>query len=388
MRRNTMRVAAFVGACVMALTACGGDGDKLSPVAARSAMGLTVYPAYDATDVKPDSTITVNGTYGRLDEVQVFDSTGTVITGEFSEDRTAWVADRRLSPNESYTVIARGTSEKGAAVSQTSRFNTLKVMEKDQTGSNFILPLDGSTVGVAHPVVVQFNHNILNREAVLESLTIETSEEVEGGWYWIDAREVHWRPKEFWPSGTKVTVRENLVGLDMGDGEWGTSRRESSFTIGREQVIKVDVKRRELTVVRDDDVIRRVDVSTGKPGWETRNGTKVIMEKVTGKIWTNEAIDAPENYRLRSSYAMRMTNSGEFLHDATWNNRIGSANTSHGCVGMSLADMRWMYNNTIIGDPVITIGSPKKFTDLWNRYQDWNVDWDQWLTGNFDLSDE
>ena len=387
MNRMTMRAAALVGACVLALTACGDGDEKLAPVAAQTTMGISVYPTVDATGVKPDSIVTVDGTNGRLSEVQVFDSEGTVITGNFSEDRSAWVADRRLAPNERYTVIVKGISEKGSAASQTSRFNTLEVKPKDQTGSNFILPLDGSTVGVAHPVVVQFNHNIVDREAVLEALTVETSEEVEGGWYWIDAREVHWRPKEFWPSGTKVTVKENLVGMDMGNGEWGVSRRESSFTIGREQFIKVDVKRHELQVVRDDKVIRRFDVSTGKPGWETRNGTKVIMEKVTGKIWTNDAIDAPEDYRLRSSYAMRMTNSGEFIHDATWNGRIGSANTSHGCVGMSLSDMRWMYNNVIIGDPVVTVGSPKKFTELWNRYQDWNVDWDQWETGNFDLSD-
>ncbi len=54
---------------------------------------------------------------------------------------------------------------------------------------------------------------------------------------------------------------------------------------------------------------------------------------------------------------------------------------------MSLSDMRWMFSNTIMGDPVVTVGSPKKFTEIWNRYQDWNVDWDQWQTGNFDLSD-
>jgi lipoprotein-anchoring transpeptidase ErfK/SrfK len=387
MNRVTMRAAALVGACVLALTACGDGEEKLSPVAAQVAMGISTYPTADATGVKPDSIVTVDATNGRLSEVQVVDSEGTVITGNLSEDRSAWVADRRLAPNERYTVTVKGTSDKGAAVSQTSRFSTLEVKAKDQTASNFILPLDGSTVGVAHPIVVQFNHNILNREAALEALKVETSEEVEGAWYWIDAREVHWRPREFWPSGIEVKVTESLVGMDMGNGEWGVSRRESSFKVGREQFIKVDVRRHELQVVRDDKVIRTFDVSTGKPGWETRNGTKVIMEKVTGKIWTNDAIDAPEDYRLRSSYAMRMTNSGEFIHDATWNGRIGSANTSHGCVGMTLSDMRWMFSNTIIGDPVITVGSPKKFTELWNRYQDWNVGWNQWQTGNFDLSD-
>jgi hypothetical protein len=86
---------------------------------------------------------------------------------------------------------------------------------------------------------------------------------------------------------------------------------------------------------------------------------------------------------------MRMTNSGEFIHDAPWNTgNIGRANTSHGCVGMTVSAMAWMFDHTIIGDPVVVTGSPKKFTELWNRYQDWNVGWDQWQTGNFDLSDE
>ncbi len=381
------RRTALLGAALLALTACGGGEDKLAPVAAQRTMGITVFPSYDATDVKPDSIVTVSGTYGRLNDVQVFDSEGTVITGAFSDDRTVWVADRRLSPNEKYTVIVRATSEKGAAVSQTSRFSTLEVTGKDAVGSTLISPPDGSTVGVAQPVVIAFNQPVLNREAALAAFQVETSEPVEGGWYWIDAQEVHWRPKEFWPSGVEVKVSESLVGMDLGDGRWGVSRRENTFKVGREQIIKVDVRRHRMQVVRDGKVIKTFAVSTGKRGWETRNGIKVIMEKVTNKKWTNTAIDAPESYTLYSSYAMRMTNSGEFIHDATWNGRIGSANTSHGCVGMRLSDMRWMFNNTIMGDPVVTTGSPRRFRELWNRYQDWNVDWDQWQTGNFDLSD-
>jgi lipoprotein-anchoring transpeptidase ErfK/SrfK len=390
MTKTSLRIAALLSAGILALTACGGDNDGgLKPVADSRSMGVSVYPAADAADVKPDSTVTVNATFGKLQNVQVVDSTGTVITGNFSEDRTAWVADRRLAPNETYQVIVSGMSEKGATVAQTSKFSTLTVAKKDQTASTLISPPDGSTVGVAQPVVIQFNHGITNREAALQALSVETSEPVEGGWYWIDSREVHWRPKDFWPTGVHVTIKESLVGMDMGDGEWGISRRESSFTVGREQIIKVDVKRHELRVVRDGKTIKTFDVSTGKPGWETRNGTKVIMEKVTGKIWRSEAIDAPEHYRLRSSYAMRMTNSGEFIHDAPWNTgNIGRANTSHGCVGLTVSAMAWLFDHTIIGDPVVVTGSPKKFTELWNRYQDWNVDWDQWQTGNYDLSDE
>jgi lipoprotein-anchoring transpeptidase ErfK/SrfK len=390
MTEITRRTVVLGGASLLALSACGGGNDKgMEPVAATQNMGIAIYPTADAVDVKPDSIVTVNGTFGHLGNVQVLDSTGTLIDGTYSPDRTAWVANRRLSPNETYTVTVNGVSDRGPAVNQVSKFTTLTVADKDLTASTLIMPPDGSTVGIAHPVVIQFNHNVINREEALQALSVETSEPVEGGWYWIDSREVHWRPKDFWPVGTQVTIKETLVGLDMGDGEWGASRRESSFTVGRSQIIKVDVRRHEMQVVRSDKVIRTFDVSTGKPGWETRSGTKVIMEKVTDKKWTSEAIHAPEHYTLFSSYAMRMTNSGEFIHDAPWNTgNIGRANTSHGCVGMTVSDMRWLYNNTIVGDAVICTGSPKKFTELWNRYQDWNVSWTKWLTGNFDLSDE
>ncbi len=386
----TTRATAIAVACMLGLTACGGDSGSTvaAPVAAPTPMTIDVYPALNAESVEPDSIVTVSGSAGKIDDVAVTDSTGTVIDGTYSPDRTAWVANRRLSPNERYQVVVQGTaSSTGSSVSQNTRFSTLTVPADKRLATYSMLPADGATVGVAHPIVVQFNRPVLNRRAVTEALQVTTSEPVEGAWYWIDASTVDYRPKTFWPSGTKVTVAENLVGVDAGSGVWGVSRHESSFTVGRSQILKVDVDKRRLKVVRDGKVVKTFDVSTGKRGWETRNGTKVLMEKVTDKKWTNEAIDAPEEYSLRSSYAIRMTNSGEFVHDAPWNNRIGDANTSHGCVGMSVSNMRWVFNNSLVGDPVVVTGSPKKFNELWNRYQDWNVDWAKWLTGNYDLTD-
>jgi hypothetical protein len=112
------------------------------------------------------------------------------------------------------------------------------------------------------------------------------------------------------------------------------------------------------------------------------------MEKVLNKHWTNAAIDAPEHYSLYSAHAMRMTNSGEFIHDAPWNTgNIGEANTSHGCVGMTVSDMDWLYDHTLVGDAVVVTGSPKPYTEIYNRYQDWNVSWSKWQTGNYNLSD-
>src|SRR3712207_8484380 len=51
---------------------------------------------------------------------------------------------------------------------------------------------------------------------------------------------------------------------------------------------------------------------------------------------------AEEDYTLVAKYALRITNSGEFLHSAPWNAaNFGVRNASHGCVGMSIADSAW-----------------------------------------------
>ena len=231
-----------------------------------------------------------------------------------------------------------------------------------------------------------FNHSVRNKQLIQDALKIETSKPVEGAWYWIDDEYVDWRPKEFWPENTHVKLSVGIEGLKGGSTLWGGGDRVIEFDIGRAQVIKVDVKNHKMKVVNGaGKTIKAFPVSTGKPGWETRNGTKVLMEKVRNKKWTNEAIDAPEEYSLKSSYAMRMTNSGEFIHDAPWNTgNIGNANTSHGCVGMTVENMRWVYNHSIPGDPIVVTGSPKPYTNLFNRYADWNVPWAKWSKGNAD----
>ncbi|MGQ0630586.1 MAG: Ig-like domain-containing protein [Sporichthyaceae bacterium] len=323
-----------------------------------------------------------------MESVQVRDSNGEVVPGRYFPDATAWIAEARLRANQHYIVRVAGHSHSGVASVATSRFTTLAVPEDQLLRPVRISPLHGATVGVAHPVVVGFSRPVTDRAAVIDALRLTSTPAVAGGWFWIDPVTVHYRPRKFWPAGTKVRLETDLAGLRDGADVWGGGDRSVSFEIGRKQVIRVNAARHTMRVFRDNALLRTMDVSTGKPGWETRNGIKVLMEKVAGKTWTNEAIDAPEQYRLYSRHAMRLTNSGEFIHDAPWNLRnIGRASTSHGCVGMTPSDMAWLFSRSLVGDPVIVSGSPRPYTELWNRYQDWNVPWEQWKDGNFDLSE-
>ena len=91
----------------------------------------------------------------------------------------------------------------------------------------------------------------------------------------------------------------------------------------------------------------------------------------------------PEYYNLSNvQYALRVTYSGEFLHAAPWSiGSQGSANVSHGCVGMSLADAQWLYDRTSRGDVVEVTGSNRSMT-LENGYGDWNLSPADWKSGS------
>jgi lipoprotein-anchoring transpeptidase ErfK/SrfK len=148
----------------------------------------------------------------------------------------------------------------------------------------------------------------------------------------------------------------------------------------------VDVNRLRLTVYRNGKVARVIPVSTGKAGFLTRNGIKVISEKHVLKIMDASTIgiskNDPEYYRLEVPYALRVTNSGEFVHAAPWSVASqGRARVSHGCVGMSTPNAIWLFNQTHVGDIVQVVGSPRHL-EPGNGWTDWNVKWSTWLKGS------
>jgi lipoprotein-anchoring transpeptidase ErfK/SrfK len=91
-------------------------------------------------------------------------------------------------------------------------------------------------------------------------------------------------------------------------------------------------------------------------------------------------------------HAMRLSSSGTFIHGNYWGARsvFGSANTSHGCVG--LADVKgagdanqpaaWFYNNSMVGDVVIVKNSPDRTITPDNGLNGWNMSWADWQAGS------
>jgi lipoprotein-anchoring transpeptidase ErfK/SrfK len=342
-------------------------------------------PKSGADKVAPDAKVTVAASGGTLSEVRVTDTDGHELPGVMAADRRGWHATSPVRVDSHYEVHAWGTWADGKDSDGTATFATRDVHRSGTLQVSMILPHDGSTVGVAQPLVVAFDRPVANQKLVQKALTVTTVPHVAGAWFWIDDSQVHFRPAKFWPTGTKVTLHVGIAEVSAGAGVVGGTSRTSTFTVGRNQVLKVNTDTHKLRVLRNGHKVKSFDVTTGRPGWETRNGTEVMIDKLGKKHWTNEAIDAPESYSLHSQYAIRITNSGEFVHDAPWaTGTIGDANTSHGCVGLGTADMKWIWDNSLVGDPVVITGSDRSGQNLWNIYDDWNVPWSTWAKGNAD----
>jgi lipoprotein-anchoring transpeptidase ErfK/SrfK len=92
--------------------------------------------------------------------------------------------------------------------------------------------------------------------------------------------------------------------------------------------------------------------------------------------------DPGDRYDLKVPWSVRVTNSGEFIHSASWNGgNIGRRSTSHGCTNLTESDAKKYYDFAEVGDVTeyVNTGGPKM--PSWDGYGDWNVAWAQWQTG-------
>ncbi|RYB96352.1 hypothetical protein EUA06_01900 [Nocardioides glacieisoli] len=397
-RRTTVAAALLVLAgglagCSSATDGSSGSGGADGPGAASGSGSESARPdpvrlstSFTDTDtaaVPIDAPLAVSAEGGTLDTVEVTSTTGA-LSGKVAAG--TWTSSDRLEPGTDYVIKASTTRSDGRTVERTRSFHTVDLTLDEQTFAS-IAPLDGETVGVGMPVVVTFDLPVTDRALFEKHMSVTSTPAQRGSWYWLSDREAHYRPASYWKSGTDVSVDLDLNSLPAGNGIYGQESRSIDFRIGDSVVSRIDVRAHTMRTYVNGDLARTMPISAGKPGWETRSGTKVIIEKFRRKRMDAATIgvdkDDPEYYNLSNvPYAMRVTYSGEFLHGAPWSvGSQGSANVSHGCVGMGLADAKWLYDRTSRGDVVEVTGSRRQMT-LENGYGDWNLSFADWKSGS------
>lgn len=397
--RRTAAVAALI-ALATAVAGCTDSVDSAHPAtgqapsqspsesaSAESVARVTTSLPEGADTVPVDQKIELNAEDGTFERVSVtFGPRHRPLAGKMSADKTSWTSTQRLEPGLRYRVLTVAVDDEGLKARDRSVFRTAPLTLDQQTYPS-IAPLAGETVGVGMPVIVTFDVPVTDRASIERHLSVQTSPKQVGAWHWISDNEVHWRPRTYWQPGTDVTVNADINSIPAGNGVYGQLSRSTSFHIGDAMVSKVDVQAHRMRVYRNGTLLRTIPISAGKPGFTTRSGTKVIIEKFRRKrmdaATTGISKDDPEYYNLSNvEYAMRVTYSGEFLHAAPWSvGSQGSENVSHGCVGMSTENAGWLFNLAKRGDVVEVTGSDRYMT-LTNGYGDWNESFREWKQGS------
>lgn len=369
-------------------TRSGAPAQSSAPEPAKppaEPFSLTANVTDGATGVPVDTLITLTPKSGKVDRVTVTTtakgrSTEPNIGGAVN-DQGAWVADSRLDPGAKYTVTASGIGDDGTRTELKTSFSTAELTRKQEVFPTFT-PVQGGPFGVAQPVVIQFDLPVTNKAEVERNLHLTSAPAQEGSWGWVSDKEVHYRPKEYWQPGTRIHLDANLNGVNAGDGRYGQESRDLDLTIGKRQSARVDIAAHTLTFTAEGKQPVTYPMSAGKPGSTTRSGTKVIMSREDKTKMNSEttgiSANSADGYNMDVYYAMRVTQSGEFIHAAPWNSgKMGRVNASHGCVGMDSKDALAVFQAAQIGDPVEFVGSERSL-EAGNGWTEWNLSWDEW----------
>ncbi len=370
----------------------GGGGTAVAPTAAPTTAepapaSVQVSLADGATDVSPTVPLQVSVTDGELTGVRVVDGSGAEVTGAVADSPEdpavdVWTPDTPLDYGTSYTLTATAEGEDAGTAEAATTFTTVTPQEQ-LTPS--IGPLDGQTVGVGMPIRVYFDEPVTEKAAVERNLQVTSSTPTDGVWHWFSDTEVHFRPSQYWPADTDVTLDADLYGVDLGGGVWGETDRTVSFRIGERHVSIADADTHQMEVYDGDQLVQTFPISAGSPDNPSYNGPHVVTEMNRDRVMDSSTygvpVDSPEGYRTPVEYAVRISDSGEFVHAAPWSVRQqGRENVSHGCINVSTENARWFFGFSQPGD-VVEIRNSDAGT-LRSDISDWTIPWEEWRAGS------
>ena len=377
------------------LAGCSGDdatgsGDQESAAAAAPA-SVTLAPADGAADVSPVEPLEISVTDGELAEVTVTDGAGAQVTGAVADsaenpDAEVWTPETPLAYGTSYTLTAVATNaddEEADGVGDVHDRHPHDGARRRRSArstawSSASACRSASTSTTRSPT----------RPPSRATCRSRPRSPTDGVWSWMNDSEVHFRPSEYWPANTEITLDANLYGVDFGDGIWGEKDRTVSFTVGDRHVSIADAGNHTLQVYDGDQLVQTFPMSAGGPDFPSRNGPHVVTELNRDRVMDSSTygvpVDSPNGYRTPVEYAVRLSNNGEFVHAAPWSvAQQGNENVSHGCINLSTDRAAWFFNFSQPGDVVEirnSIGPTLSAAD--GDIYDWAISWDEWQAGS------
>jgi lipoprotein-anchoring transpeptidase ErfK/SrfK len=125
--------------------------------------------------------------------------------------------------------------------------------------------------------------------------------------------------------------------------------------------VDVNLTLQVATAYEGTTPVRTVLVSTGRPGWETAEGTARIIRRVEKETMDGATLRGQgpggrgasyrvENVRWTQYFSM----DGSAVHENSWRrpDAFGIPG-SHGCIGLPPAEAAWFWNWAVVGTPLI-----------------------------------
>ncbi|MEO3745725.1 Ig-like domain-containing protein [Plantactinospora sp. B5E13] len=381
-RRGVLLLMMLLTAVPLVLAGCTGGPIRRASRPAPAPPTLAITPAPESRNLPTSAEIGTTVGNGKISEVVVTDDKGVRVDGAMRADGSGWMPSRALGHKRTYTAQVTAKNDAGKTVTQQTTFTTMdKPARRTVTNLNV---QDKQTYGVAMPVTVSFDSEIPKdkRAGIQRRLLVSSDPPQPGVWAWeANGRQVSYRPPDFWQPGTRLSVRAALDGVPMGGGSYGDTDRTGKARIGDHRLfLEIDNATKQMSVFKDDRLIRKIPVSLGKSSTPTSSGKMVIMEKHESTIF--DTTGSPDPYVVQVEDAQRLTWGGEFIHAAPWSvGEQGSRNVSHGCTNVSNANADWLMETTRIGDLVTIKGTEVKL-DQGNGWTAWNVSWDEFVKGS------
>ena len=362
--------------------ACGANPNLLRHPAAPAsfpAPDVAITPVDRSTDVRLDKPVTVTSFAGALYAVAVHTNHDERLPGRLSDNHRAWTSTVGLEPATRYLVDVVADGPHGDVTTAETSFTT---MAADRLTTD-VTPADGDVVGVGMPITLRFNADIPSERqaAFLSHVTVQSTPPVSGSWHWFRDNEVHWRPADFWPSGTHVTVTANLRGIAAADGVWGFADWTSSFTVGPKHLSLVDVATHEMQVFENDQLIETWPISAGRASLPTISGTLYVPYKSPDVLMDSLTLGiprkSPDGYYEHVFWNTAISVDGFYVHAAPWSEgQQGFENVSHGCVNLSTDRAITFFNWSQVGD-VVVVKNSSRVADYGDGEGDWQIPSDQ-----------
>ena len=234
---------------------------------------------------------------------------------------------QRAEPEEGIYYLVKTTEWVwGGDVSRITPPKFQGLVFKETPQNNFAFVIDATTPSYTVPGSTEFlsgkNYNRFDIVYVYDQVEVD-------GLLWYRIGITEWLPKQ------KVAVvninPQPPSGVD--NGRW----------------IEIDLFQQTLMVYEDNQLKFATLVATGFEPFYTQPGLFQIYERLENEDMTTS--DPSDFYYLEDVPWTQYFDEARALHGIYWHNYLGY-NRSHGCVNLSIADARWIWEWADIGDYV------------------------------------